>query len=217
MAIKEKYTVKSIDKFQTKEWLLYKHYAKRMCSISYCFGLFDESKSLIGVCTFGFPPNYNYNNGKCVFNNYECLTLELNRLCVNDGLEKNVLSFFVSSCLNNLPKPSCIVSYADANNGHHGYIYQSTNWIYTGVSTPKHKYIFEDGSEFDIRRGIDNKGKVVDKILLLPTHRYLYFNGNKKDINKMKNDLKMNIEPYPKGDNKRYDSSYKPIVQIELF
>jgi hypothetical protein len=216
MSIKEKYSVKSIDSYLCKDWLLNKHYARRLCSISYSFGLYVDG-ILNGVCTFGFPPNYNYNNGKCVFNNYSCLTLELNRLVVNDGLEKNVLSFFVSNCLDKLPRPSCIVSYADQNNGHNGYIYQATNWIYTGVSTPKHKYIFENGSEFDIRRGIENKGKIVNKILMLPTHRYLYFNANKKEKHKMKNDLKMSIYPYPKGENKRYDSSYKPTIQTQLF
>ena len=50
------------------------------------------------------------------------------------GLEKNVLSFFVSGCLNRLPKPSVVVSYADTSQGHHGFIYQATNWIYTGLS-----------------------------------------------------------------------------------
>ena len=210
-----KHTVSSIDYQDCKEWFLKKHYAKRMPSVSYCFGLF-EGVELIGVCSFGFPPNYNYNNGKCVFNDYECLTLELNRLVVNDGLPKNTLSFFVGKCLNKIPKPSCIVSYADANQGHNGYIYQATNWIYTGVSTPKHKYIFEDGREFDIRRGIDNKGKVVDKILMLPTHRYLYFNGNKNEKRKMIKELKMKVAKYPKGKNKRYDNSYNPSIQTKL-
>ena len=207
--------VSSINKDDYKEWLLKKHYAKRLCSISYSFGLYINGV-LNGVCTFGFPPNYNYNNGKCVFNKYKCLTIELNRLVVNDGLPKNTLSYFVSKCLKLLPKPSCIVSYADQNQGHNGYIYQATNWIYTGLSTPKHKYIFEDGSTFDIRRGIDGKGKVVDKILLKPTHRYLYFNGSKKQVKKMKLDLKMKIFPYPKGKNKRYDASYKPNVQLSI-
>tara|TARA_R100001510_G_C7558068_1_gene139175 strand:- start:81 stop:734 length:654 start_codon:yes stop_codon:yes gene_type:complete len=217
MSIKEKYTVKSIAKHLCKEWLLHKHYAKRMCSISYSLGLFDINNVLQGICTFGFPPNYNYNNGKCVFNNYKCLTLELNRLVVNDNLPNNCLSYFVSNSLNMLPKPSCIVSYADQNQHHNGYIYQATNWIYTGTSTPKHKYVFEDGSSFDIRRGLQNKGKVVDKILMKSTHRYLYFNGTKKDKKTMRKSLKMKIESYPKGQNKRYDSSYKTTIQKELF
>lgn len=211
------YSVKSIDSYECKDWLLNKHYAKRLCSISYSFGLFNINNVLQGVCTFGFPPNYNYNNGKCVFNDYECLTLELNRLVVNDGLPSNSLSYFVSNCLKMLPKPSCIVSYADQNQGHNGYIYQATNWIYTGTSTPKHKYIFEDGSSFDIRRGLENKGKVVDKILMQPTHRYLFFNGTKNDKKTMRKCLKMKTEPYPKGKNKRYDASYKPTTQAKLF
>jgi hypothetical protein len=198
------YQVRRIESKDTYEWLLKKHYAKRKCSISYAFGLFRNNK-LEGICTFGFPPNYNFNNGKCVFKEYQCLTLELNRLCINSNNHKNALSYFVSNCLKLLPTPSCIVSYADQNNGHNGYIYQATNWIYTGLSTKKYKYIFEDGSEFDIRRGINKKGKIIDKIELLPTHRYLYFNGNKTEIKNMKNNLKMKIFKYPKGENRRYE------------
>lgn len=216
MSIKEKYTVKPIDTYQALDWVLNKHYARRKCSISYCFGLY-ENDILVGVCTFGFPPNYNYNDGKCVFKAFRCLTLELNRLVVNDNLDSNSLSFFVSKSLIMLPNPCCIVSYADPNVGHHGYIYQATNWIYTGESTPKHKYHFENGQTFDIRRGIENKGKVVKKELLLPTHRYLFFNAGKKTRKAMISDLKMPIIDYPKGQNNRYDASYKPNVQINLF
>ena len=216
MSIKDKDKIESIPKHQTYDWLLNKHYAKRIPSISYAFGLYED-KELVGVCTFGYPPNYNYNNGKCVFYSYECLTLELNRLVVNENLQKNSLSIFVSKCLKILPKPSCIVSYADQNKSHNGYIYQATNWVYTGESTPKHQYIFEDGSKFDVRRGIDKKGNIVDKILIKPTHRYIYLNGSKREIKKMINDFKMTVHPYPKGQNKRYDASYEPTIQGKLF
>jgi|TARA_R100000084_G_C4594896_1_gene120251 hypothetical protein len=216
MSILNKYNVESIKSKETHDWLLNKHYARRICSISYAFGLYNDG-ILNGVCTFGFPPNYNYNNGNCVFNNYNCLTLELNRLVVNDGLHKNTLSYFVSQSLRMLPKPSCIVSYADQNQGHNGYIYQATNWIYTGTSTPKYKYVFEDGSTFDIRRGLNSKGKIKEKILIKPTHRYLYFNGSKTEIKKMKKHLKMKIFKYPKGNNKKYDADYSPKTQINMF
>ena len=33
-----------------------------------------------------------------------------------------------------LPKPTIVVSYADTGQGHVGYVYQSTNFIYTGLS-----------------------------------------------------------------------------------
>lgn len=213
MGVANDYKVIQIENKYAKEWILNKHYAKRKCSVSYCFGLFDKYDELVGVCTFGYPPNYNYNDGKCIFNNYRVLTLELNRLITNDNLNKNSLSYFVSQSLSLLPKPSCIVSYADPNNGHYGYIYQATNWIYTGNSTAKHRYYFEDGSTFDIRRGIDLKikehGNIVKKEKLIPTQRYLFFNGNKRDVKMMRSDCKMANLPYPKGANSKYDTSYK--------
>ena len=50
---------------------------------------------------------------------------------MNDDLEKNVLSYFVSRCLKKLNK-LILVSYADRAMKHTGYIYQATNWIYQG-------------------------------------------------------------------------------------
>lgn len=110
MSIKNKYKVQSVDAWLTHEWLLKKHYAKRIPSIEYSFGLY-EGLMLIGVCTFGCPPRV-MNNGESIFKEYRVKTFELNRLCVNDGLDKNTLSFFVSNCLKKLPRPSCVVSYA---------------------------------------------------------------------------------------------------------
>lgn len=52
--VKKNYKVKSIKKELCKEWLLYKHYAKRIPSISYAFGLFD-SKMMQGILTVGKP------------------------------------------------------------------------------------------------------------------------------------------------------------------
>lgn len=43
--------IKSVD---TYNWLLKKHYAKRIPNITNAFGLFDESE-LIGVVTYGIP------------------------------------------------------------------------------------------------------------------------------------------------------------------
>ena len=207
------YSVIKINNEYVKEWILNKHYAKRTCSISFAYGLFNSKGELVGVCTFGYPPNYKFNKGKCVFNNYEVLTLELNRLITNDGLEPNSLSYFVSQSLKQLPQPSCIVSYADPNSGHYGYIYQATNWIYTGNSTVKYRYHFEDGAIFDIRRRLDKKieehGQVVKKEKLIPTQRYIYFNGNKREIREMQKHFKMKNLPYPKGQNRNYDASYQ--------
>ncbi len=73
MSVKSKYSVESIQKHETYDWLLFKHYAKRLTNIKYSFGLFDEKKYLSGICTFGIPAVSQWAD------NY----LELNRLCVN--------------------------------------------------------------------------------------------------------------------------------------
>ena len=43
------------------------------------------------------------------------------------------------------------------------------------------------------------------------------FLGSKTQKKNMLNNLKYEIKPYPKGENKRYDASYKPITQMKLF
>ena len=42
---------------------------------------------------------------------------------------------------------------------------------------------------------------------MLPTHRYLYFIGNKKQKREMINDLKMKVYTYPKGQNQKYKTT----------
>ena len=162
--------------------------------------------------------------------------LELNRLVVNDNLDKNVLSFFVSQSLALLPKPQVIVSYADTSQGHHGYIYQATNWIYTGLSAKFTDYAVKGlehlhHSSIEDSVGRYDKDAKINKTELLKErygdllykkerprkHRYFYFLGNRKDKKIMTNSLVYKVQKYPKGDNKRYDSSYNPSIQGILF
>lgn len=220
------YTVKSIDSYICKEWLLYKHYARRIPPIEYSFGLFDKNGLTQGVITFGTPVS---NTLREMFQNYKLI--ELNRLVVNDGLPKNTLSYFLSQSLKLLPKPLVIVSYADTSKNHHGYIYQATNWLYTGLSAEFKDYMVKGmehlhgASVFDLSRGKENrvewlKEKFGDKLYMKDRprkHRYFMFLGNKKDKKNMLNMLPYKIEKYPKGDNVRYDASYIPTSQISIF
>ena len=206
------YEVKSIEHYECKEWLLYKHYAKRLPSISYSFGLFDHN-ILIGICTIGKPASPSLCIGVCGKEQSEYV-YELNRLVVNDELPKNSLSYFVSRVLKTLPT-MILVSYADTSQNHHGYIYQATNWVYTGKTKERTDIGLEDGTH---SRHYD---KNIDKTLFRKKrsakHRYIYFIGNKRQIKKWKSMLNYKIKPYPKGENKRYDSSYVPLVQTKLF
>lgn len=210
MSIKDKYEVQSIKAYECKDWLLGKHYAKRMPSISYAFGLYDGTKQLVGVMTLGKPAA----NGICVGScgtEYSQFVYELNRLCINENLEKNVLSFFVSSCFRLLTDDLIIVSYADMGQGHHGYIYQATNWVYTGLSA---KRTDPKGKDNQHSRHIKCDG-IAERVERSRKHRYFYFIG--KRAKEFRRALKYPVEPYPKGDNQRYDASYEPVTQSRLF
>jgi hypothetical protein len=212
--IKTKYEVRAIPRDQTKEWLLHKHYAKRMPSISYAFGLYDTKNDLQGVCTFGMPPNYMEMIAWKPFD-----LLELNRLVVNENMPANTLSVFVSTSLKLLPKPKVIISYSDFRMGHHGYIYQATNWIYTGIGGDgQNIYIMKDGSERHQRHEKTINMDLVDRVeKTTGKARYFYFIGDKKQKKEMQRLLRFDRLPYPKGDNQRYDASYKPTTQSVLF
>jgi len=214
MSIKEKYQVRSIDSYLTYDWLKNKHYAKRIPSISYSFGLYDLQNILCGVATYGMPANY------VEMKEWDPYALlELNRLVVNDGLEKNALSFFVAKTLNMIPNEKIIISYSDFEMGHYGYIYQATNWHYTGIGSKGEKiFCMKDGTERHQRhRNKINIDQVKEIKKTIGKARYYYFIGDKKFKKLMLQKLRYEILPYPKGDNQRYDSSYNPSIQTELF
>ena len=207
MSITERYSVRPVTSEDCKPWILKRHYAKRMPSISYSFGLFNGNE-LQGICTIGKPASPFLCVGVCG-ESYSEYVYELNRLCVIEKLEKNVLSFFVGSCLKQIKDDMILVSYADTEMGHNGYIYQATNWIYTGATKERTDIGFEDGTH---SRHYD---KEIDKRLNRKNrsskHRYVFFLGkNKKQF---RSNLKYDVFPYPKGENKRYDTSQPIVVQ----
>jgi len=223
MGLKDDFKVKSIKPKETHDWLLNKHYAKRIPSISWAFGLFDSH--LKGVCAFGTPASSTLLRGVCG-QKWSDNVIELSRLVINDECPKNTASYFVSKCIKMLPRPKIIVSYADTGQGHVGKVYQACNFIYTGLSSkftdPKVKGL-EHQHHATYANGMTNddlKRKYGDRLYFEERdrkHRYVYFIGSKKDVNKMINDLNYPIKPYPKGESKRYDASYEPQVQSEMF
>ncbi len=211
-----------VKKSECYEWCLKKHYAHRIPGIITAqFGLYVDDM-LSGICLFGISSN---KNAGSAFSNID--TLELVRLVVDDSLKRNTLSQFVSRSLSLLCKPIAVVSYADPSSGHHGYIYQATNWIYTGESSPSTVYV-KNGIEYHSRTISDVLGsrsrEVVTSagygiVIKPPKHRYYYLLGSKGQRKKMLSMLKKKytILPYPKGDNTRYDASHQPKVQMKLF
>lgn len=130
-------------------------------------------------------------------------------------------SKIVGRSLQMIPRPSIVVSYADTAQGHVGYVYQATNFTYTGLSAKrtdwkvKGKEHLHGATVADESRGQANRAqwmreKYGDDFYLEDRprkHRYIYICANKRDRKAILNDLRYEIEDYPKGDSKRYDDS----------
>jgi len=205
-SLPNRFTVRRIYASQTYEWLLKKHYAHRVPSISYAFGLYDDDKVLQGVCTVGKPASPSLCVGICG-PQWSHLVQELNRLCMNDNHDRNLPSYFIGRVLSNLRIPVILVSYADTAHNHAGYIYQATNWLYTGATKERTDIATTEGAH---SRHYDKAESYPERQNRSSKHRYVYFIRCKKNI---KAELRYPILPYPKGDNTKYDASYQPDVQ----
>ena len=208
---------------ETYQWLLEKHYAKRIPQIMHAFGLYVDGV-LKGVVTYGIPASPALCMGICG-KEYSDKVLELNRLCLMEN-NKNESSFLVSHSIQLLPKPTIVVSYADTSQGHVGYVYQATNFLYTGLSANrvdwtikgmehKHSKTISDGMTLE-----SIKEKYGDDFYYTERsrkHRYIFFHGSKTDKKIMRKLLKYNVEPYPKGDSQKYDAGGNIQTQQVMF
>ena len=208
----EKY-VRRISYEETKPFLLKIHYARRMPCITDAFGLFVSGK-LIGVVTYGVPASNPLCIGICG-KEYKDYVKELNRLCILPEYNgKNYASFLVGRSLKMLENGTIVVSYADTGWGHYGYIYQATNFIYTGLSAKRNDAYQPNGLH---PRAYDKNNHSEFMQTRNPKHRYIYFCGDKRTRKKMLNLLKYPIKPYPKGDDVKYDvNDPKPVVPIKI-
>jgi hypothetical protein len=226
---KKQYKVLEIPEMDTRPWVLKKHYARRRPSISYAFGLFRDN-ILVGVATFGNAIPMQMKWGICG-KQFGDIVYELNRVVLNDDLPKNSASFLISRCLKMIGNPKIIVSYSDMAVNHHGYIYQACNFIYTGISHRQMDVKIRGKEHLHSRTIMDEFAFTPDRVRLLkekygddlyyqmrpPKHRYVFFVGNKTEKKLLRKSLLYEQFDYPKGTNKKYDSSFTPETQQILF
>ena len=207
-------SVSRIKPWETHQWLLFKHYAKRLPVITDAFGLFCN-KELRGVITYGHPPTPTLCRGICG-EDYAPFVRELNRLCLQSN-DKNEASILIGRSLKLLEKPRIVVSYADTNQGHVGYVYQATNFIYTGLSEKRTNLKTDTGLHSRTYWKPKNEGDVREYVERPRKHRYVFFVGDKRQKKQMRESLNYKVFPYPKGPTRRYDAGSKVETQIHLF
>ena len=202
MGVKYEFKVKRIESKESYDFIMNKHYAGRKPSISYAFGLFREDE-MVGVLTIGKPVS----NPLCLSCGPEnkSKVFELNRLYTIEGLPPNTLSYFVSKVLKLLKSEDLIIfSYADSSMGHHGYIYQATNWLYLGSTTLRTDKYTPDGKHS--RHYKNSEDTTHLRKVRFSKYRYVFFTGrSKKEYLSL---LKYDILEYPKGENGSYDDSF---------
>ena len=185
------YSVQQIEYKDTKHLILNVHYAKRMPSISFAYGLF-EYDNFVGLVSYGTPASPSLCKG-IMGEEYKSYVLELNRLVLVNN-KKNEASYLVSQSLKLLPKPRCIVSYADTQQGHAGCIYQASNFLFTGTTKARTDMAGKDG-----KHSRHHLGDRTNRVYRSAKHRYVTFIGDKKQKKKYFKLLKYPIlTTYPK-------------------
>jgi hypothetical protein len=149
------------------------------------FGVF-VGKKLLGAVTLGAGPYLAYQIVEGAKPD-DCITLT--RLWLADELPSNSESRVLGMIMRSLRKETglkFVVTYSDPANGHIGYIYQATNWLYTGLSSATPLYDIGNGIAFHSRTLAHSIGSHSIKYLagngvdvkIIPQaakHRYVYF------------------------------------------
>lgn len=152
-----------------------------------------ENEKFIGVVIYSHGTAKDLGT-KYGLTQFQCC--ELTRIALKNGHQTTV-SRIISISLKMLnkfsPKTKLVVSFADSDQGHHGGVYQASNWIYAGNVQQSKKYIL-NGKEITSRsyfqiyktdRSFKDKCKIIDR---KPKYRYLYALDNviKKKIEKLR-------------------------------
>ena len=201
-----------------RQFICSNHYSSSCVKvITVAFGFYYLNK-LIGCIIYSQPVGRKIITS--ISDNLETTdVLELTRLFFFDNLPNNIESYAISKTIryikNNL-NVKYLISYADSNFGHCGIIYQSTNWLYCGMTDKK--VIFKiNGKVIHSRSLFSRYGTMsISKLKQIlgdnleykhssPKYRYIYVLGKSKVERKvLMSELKYSIFEYPKLDIKYY-------------
>lgn len=187
------------------------HYAGRWPSVSSCWALWVNGV-IEGVVTYGRPPSSPLRTG-LAGHDLSDKVWELNRLCLRSN-HKNDASWLVSRSLSQLGD-AIVVSFADASQGHVGYVYQACGFTYTGLSAKRtdwlvrgmeHKHGITIADEF---RGMSGRASLMrekygDDFILVDRprkHRYVKVVGSRSFVKKARREVRYGSMPYPKGND----------------
>lgn len=211
---------KIINEQTATEFIEKYHYSGQSPSPTVAFGHYYK-EHLVNVILYKFPTGRLMAQQVMEGGNSEN-TWELIRMVSFEPKPKNL----ESKCIGNtfkfikkaFPNIKIIISYADNNMGHHGYVYQATNFYYYGQSRPDKEW-YIDGKRVHTRTVVSEYGSmsiehveslIGDRLKIKNQEktksRYFYVLAqNRKEKKEIMKRIKVEILPYPKGDNEKYD------------
>jgi len=150
-----------------------------------CFGVLLHGK-LLGALALG-AGSFSAHSLVAGAKRDDCISLT--RLWLSDELPHNAESRVIGIVLRSLRRSTTlkfVVAYSDPTAGHIGYVYQASNWLYTGLSSAAPMYNFGDGivrhsrsvgqiyGSHSIRR-FALSGVNVELVMPPAKHRYVIF------------------------------------------
>lgn len=202
---KHEWKVRAVDSKTATALVVKNHYLHRRAPCSFAFGLFNSADELKGVIIYGTPSSAPLRSGVAGKENAGNV-IELTRLWVADDVPKNGESFLIGRTVRQVNK-EIVVSYAEAAQGHVGFVYQATNWLYTGLSAKRTNWTIDGVSKHcqtladkytaaEIRRKYGKRFSLVERPR---KHRYVFINAKTKRRKKeLLAALKYPLWPYPK-------------------
>jgi len=226
-----KILIRRINKNVAKDIIVKNHYSHKWTLCRVAYGIFyktEKSNSffegneekLIGCLIYAQPV------GRSAASSLSPLitidqVFELVRLFIHDGFGRNVESYCISKsfkCLNtDFPHIKAVLSYADAEQGHRGIIYQACGFHYQGRSSlalmpnfsislsppPNYEWIHSRTvtsrwNSCNVEHLKGAIGKTFWRMKESTKHRYIIFIGNKVEKRKLLKSLKHPVLPYPK-------------------
>lgn len=155
-----------------------------------------ENGKFIGVVIFSRGANntlgkpYGLDQDQCC---------ELTRIALNKHLSpvSRIIKVAILFLKQNSPSLRLLISFADPDQGHHGGVYQATNWIYCGMTKAADEYFVHGkrmhGRSMRALYGTHIGKDFIKKVLGSSKHRYLM-----PLTNEMKEKIAHLAQPYPK-------------------
>lgn len=169
-------------KYACENW----HYSQSIPTPPYNFVGVWENNKYIGVVIFSRGASDSLGSPYGLSCEQCC---ELTRIALNKHINpvSRIIKIAIKFLLKRSSALQLIVSYADPDNGHHGGVYQATNWVYVGTTSKDFKYIDKKGKSWHSRQ-VSSSGikkqygeyrkctKISDckKIQIPGKHKYLF-------------------------------------------